>query len=208
MNKFDQKTKENIRIMAFLSAFLSRERLNRILPYIHGDVLDIGCQQGQLRYKLGGQISSYTGIDVESEQISKAKQAHPDCEFKLMNLDDDQTGFENQFDIIVMSAVIEHIFNLKQVGLGLVKALRPGGKIIMTTPTNFGNDIVHRLGCTFGLFSKVAKDDHIVIFNRKRFEIFAQKIGLVLVKHSYFQFGCNQLVILRKLRDVKQRGQE
>jgi SAM-dependent methyltransferase len=184
--------------MAFLSSFLSQERLNRILPYIYGDVLDIGCQEGQLRNKLGGRITSYAGIDMTSYQIIKAREDHPDCEFKILNLDDESIGYENQFDTIVMPAVIEHIFNLKHVGLELAASLRPGGRIIITSPTNFGNDVVHRIGCTLGLFSKVAEDDHIVIFNRKRFEIFASEVGLKLKKYRRFQFGCNQLVILEK----------
>lgn len=184
--------------MALLSSYLSQERLNRILPHLSGDILDIGCQQGQLRDKLGDQITSYTGIDMEPSSIIKAKQDHPDCKFKLMNIDDDSLGYEGQFDVIVMSAVIEHLFNLKFVGLSLTAALRPGGSIIMTTPTNFGNDIIHRIGCWLGLFSKVAEDDHIVIFNRKRFEIFANEVGLVVKEYSQFQFGCNQFIILEK----------
>ncbi len=97
-----------------------------------------------------------------------------------------------------MLAVIEHLFNLKHIGLELACALRPGGILIITSPTNFGNDIIHRIGCKFGLFSRAAENDHICIFNQKRFEIFAIEVGLVLIKYQLFQLGCNQLVILEK----------
>ena len=76
--------------------------------------------------------------------------------------------------------------------------MKPGGRLVITTPTNFGNDVVHRAGSLIGLFSKVARDDHISIFNRKRFEVFANECGLEVELYRFFQFGCNQLVILQK----------
>jgi len=111
--------------MAFLSSYLSRERFKRIAPYVEGDVLDIGCQGGQLLWKLPEQITSYIGIDISQSAIVEAKKNHPSCEFKLINLDDDKMDYVNKFDTIVMSAVIEHLFNLKLVGQGLSTALRP-----------------------------------------------------------------------------------
>ena len=186
--------------MPLLSAYLSRARYARILPHVRGDVLDIGCQQGQLRDHAAGRINRYVGIDLSESDIEQARRAHPDCEFKALNLDDEPLGYDAAFDTIVMCAVIEHIFNLKHLGQGLARALRPGGRVVLTTPTPFGNDIVHRLGAKLGLFSQVAADDHIAIFNGKRFEIFAGEVGLRLASHRRFQLGCNQLAILEKPR--------
>jgi SAM-dependent methyltransferase len=184
--------------MAALSSHLAKSRFKRISPHVIGDVLDIGCQQGQLYEKLRDQITSYTGIDLSSLDIQNAKKNHPNCAFKQLDLDNEPLTFQNQFDTIVMSAVIEHIFNLKFLGEGLAAALKPNGKVILTTPTNFGNDVVHKLGCSLGLFSKEAADDHITIFNRKRLDIFGKEIGLDLIDYKTFQFGCNQIAILRK----------
>ena len=55
---------------------------------------------------------------------------------------------------------------------------------------------MHRTGARLGLFSKVAADDHIVIYNKKRFQILASDFGLSIERYERFQFGCNQLVIL------------
>ncbi len=184
--------------MALLSTYLSRARNAAVLDYIHGDVLDIGCQQGHLRERAAAQIDRYVGIDISEPDIAEARRRHPDCEFEVLNLDDQPLGYEQAFDTIVILAVIEHIFNLKHFGESLSRALKPGGSIVLTTPTPFGNDIVHRLGSAVGLFSQVAADDHIVIFNRKRLEIFANEVGLVLARHQRFQLGCNQLAILSR----------
>ena len=103
-----------------------------------------------------------------------------------------------KFDCVLMIAVIEHLFNQKFVMEGIAQVLKPGGIILITTPTPFGNDVVHRIGAALGLFAKIAVDDHIVIYNRHRFKILAKEIGLKLKLHKYFQFFCNQLAILEK----------
>ena len=184
--------------MTLLSGYLSKTRNERITSHVRGDVLDIGCGPGSLKNRMAGQIANYTGIDYDPEVIEQARQAHPDARFEVVNIDREPLPFENEFDTIVMVAVIEHIFNLGILGESLARALKPGGRVVFTTPTPFGNDVVHRFGAAIGLFSKVAADDHIVIFNRKRFEIFAHECGLRVAEHRLFQLGCNQLAVLEK----------
>lgn len=184
--------------MALLSAYLARARRARILPHVRGDVLDIGCQHGQLCGHAADRIDRYVGVDLSESDIEQARRAHPEREFKVINVDDEPLGYDAAFDTIVMGAVVEHIFNLKHLGQGLARALRPDGHVVLTTPTPFGNDAVHRLGAMIGLFSQVAVDDHIVIFNRQRLKIFAHEVGLRLAKHELFQFGCNQVAVLEK----------
>nr|WP_264759727.1 class I SAM-dependent methyltransferase [Limibaculum sediminis] len=184
--------------MSILSPYLSRARQAVVSRHVRGSVLDIGCQHGQLYDMLRPQISRYAGVDLDADAIQTARQKHRDCDFRVINIDDEPLGFESEFDTVVMMAVIEHIFNLKSVGQSLARALKPGGVVLVTTPTPFGNDIVHPVGVALGLFSRAAGDDHIAIFNRRRLEIFAHEIGLVLKSHRTFQFGCNQLAILQK----------
>lgn len=184
--------------MALLSSYLSGSRNAAIAPHVHGDVLDIGCQRGQLRDRLGERIGRYVGIDLSPESLEEARRRHPDCEFRLLDIDAEQFGYDSEFDTIVLIAVLEHVFNLKHLGTNLTRALKPGGQVVLTTPTPIGNDIVHRLGARFGLFSKMAVDDHIVIFNKKRLEIFAREVSLSLFEYRRFQLGCNQIAILRK----------
>ena len=184
--------------MAILSVALSEARIKKISPHIKGDVLEIGCGHGQMRERFDGQISRYTGVDMCAESIEAAERAFPQDTFHLANIDDEKLPFTNEFDTVVLTAVIEHIFNLGVLGESIAQALRPGGRAVLTTPTPFGNDIVHRLGAAVGLFDRAAVDDHIVIFNRKRFEIFAGEFGLRLAEHRRFQLGCNQIAILEK----------
>ena len=184
--------------MALLSKYLSAKRMGLIAPNIRGDVLDVGCQSGQFRELARDQIDRYVGIDIDPGQLERAKAAHPECEFHLCNVDDGMPDFQGEFDTVILCAVIEHLFNQKLVAASLAAALKPGGRIVITTPTPFGNDVVHRIGSAVGLFSSVARDDHIVIYNRLRFGILAREVGLELEMHKHFQLACNQFVLLRK----------
>lgn len=184
--------------MAVLSARIANTRLKFALPHIKGDVLDIGCQRGQLYEYAGDQMTSYTGIDLNQSVLEQGRKAHPECQFHEVNIDTAPLEFSAAFDSIVMLAVIEHVFNLNTLGHSIAKALKPGGSVILTTPTPFGNDIIHAMGARIGLFSKDAADDHIAIFNKKRLEIFAAEFDLTMTTYKQFQLGCNQLAILTK----------
>jgi len=100
-----------------------------------------------------------------------------------------------------MIALIEHLFNQKFVMDEIAKSLKIGGKVIVTTPTPFGNDVVHRIGAPLGLCSKNAANGHIVIYNKLRFTTLANEVGLVVKSHKFFQLYCNQVVVLEKPRN-------
>ena len=83
-----------------------------------------------------------------------------------------------------MLALIEHLFNQKHVIDEVKMALKPDGLLLITTPTPFGNDIIHSIGAKVGLFAKSACYDHIVIYNEKRFKILANEVEMKLVHYE------------------------
>lgn len=181
-----------------LSPMLKRQRFAMVAPYVRGDVLDVGCGPSAMLTLGGGAITSYTGVEQNTGRVQKLRRDFPQYTFLERDLDDQPLGLDRQFDTILLVAVIEHIYNQKHLMRELVGVLKPEGRIVITTPTPFGNDVVHRLGATLGLFAKSARDDHIVIYNRKRFEIVAQDFQLSIERYQRFQFGCNQLVVFRR----------
>jgi 2-polyprenyl-3-methyl-5-hydroxy-6-metoxy-1,4-benzoquinol methylase len=184
--------------MALLSKFIADQRQKKVSEYIKGDVLDLGCCNARILETYGTRITSYSGVDRSAKLIEKLKQKYPNASFMQRDLDCERLELGSNFDCILMIALIEHLFNQKFVMEEVSKALKPGGIIVITTPTPFGNDVVHRLGAAIGLFAKSAVDDHIVVYNKHRFSILADEIGLRLRRHRYFQIFCNQIAILEK----------
>jgi len=183
--------------MGMLSPFIKRQRLAMVAPYVQGDVLELGCGPGIALQLWADRITSYTGVDYRPDLITQLQRKYPAHTFYTRNLDDDQLDLGRQFDTILMIALVEHIYNQKHLMQQAAALLRPTGSIIITTPTPWGNDIVHRIGARLGLFSQGAADDHVTIYNRHRFEIMSKDIGLQIQKYRRFQLGCNQLVVLQ-----------
>lgn len=186
--------------MPLLTKLIANQRYVKIASHIKGDVLDLGCGGAQVLENYSSRISSYYGIERSVQQVKKLKQKHPGAFFVQRDLDCDRFEINKKFDCVLMIALIEHLFNQKFVMDEIVQVLKPGGIVVITTPTPIGNDVVHRLGAAFGLFAKAAVDDHIVIYNRHRFKILSNEIGLKLKYHRYFQIYCNQIAILENIR--------
>jgi 2-polyprenyl-3-methyl-5-hydroxy-6-metoxy-1,4-benzoquinol methylase len=180
-----------------LSNYIRDTRMNKIRPYVRGDVLDVGCGPAMIKQKFGNRIDAYVGVDRNAGLVEKLRVKFPDADFHAVDLDEGRLSLGGKFDTILLIAIIEHVFNQKHLFREVVRHLKPGGSIVITTPTPFGNDVVHRLGAAIGLFAKTAADDHIVIYNRRRLEILAREFGLKLETYRTFGFGCNQLAILR-----------
>jgi hypothetical protein len=85
-----------------------------------------------------------------------------------------------------MIAVIEHIWNQKFLFEQIIEPLNPGGKIVITTPTPFGNDIIHHIEAALGVFAKAAVEDHIDIYNKQRFNNLAREFELRLESYKRF----------------------
>ena len=182
--------------MAILSKYLQRARLKKISPFLRGDVLDLGCANARVLRDYGSRISHYCGIERSLRKVKQLKKEFPEACFHQCDLDVDRLPLDRQYDCILMLALIEHLFNQKHVMTEVKRALKPEGVVLITTPTVFGNNIVHRLGAVLGLFAKSVVDNHIVIYNRHRFICLAEEVGLELRQHQMFQLFCNQLAVL------------
>lgn len=132
--------------MPVLSKLIQRERLVRAAGLVHGEVLEFGCGQAKILEHAGARISRYVGIDRNPRVLDEAKARYPDHTFMELDVERDTPSFDAEFDIVLMLAFIEHIFNQRHLFEICCKSLRSSGRLIVTTPTPFGNDVVHRLG--------------------------------------------------------------
>lgn len=181
-----------------LTRQLKKKRISVLKGYVSGSVLDVGCGYAANYEHYRKFIDEYYGIEMTDKRIRDLSNKFPEAHFYKRDLDEENLNLDNKFDTILSIAVIEHLFNQKFSFNEMVKHLKPSGYIVLTTPTPFGNDVIHRIGSKIKLFNKNAHDDHIVIYNKQRFDILANEFGMEIVKYKTFQFGCNQLVVMKK----------
>jgi 2-polyprenyl-3-methyl-5-hydroxy-6-metoxy-1,4-benzoquinol methylase len=164
-----------------------------VVPFLKGDVLDLGCGLATVSEFLE-KDQRYVGVEVSEPWMDYLRTHRPQHTFYQRNFDVEPLNLDLKFDTILLIAVIEH---LKQPGtlLGQLPAfLKPGGKVVITTPSPWG-DRVHRVGAHIGLFSKEAMHEHETIFTPTTLQTIMEANGLELVHARNFLFGGNQLFI-------------
>jgi SAM-dependent methyltransferase len=180
--------------MPLLSRYLQRRRLSKIRAHIRGAVLDLGCGDASLVTLLSPN-QPYTGVDSRADLVRELQGSCPAGRFIAADLDVDDLALEpGTYDTIVMSAVIEHLRTPARVLASLPQFLAVDGRLVITTPTRFG-DVVHRLGAMVGVFSREAEKEHQHIYDRGSLACLLGECGFVIEHFKTFDLGLNQLCI-------------
>lgn len=123
----DQITSDNPLHQRLLKAY------HVAIPYVHGDMLELGCGEGRGVDLLADKTNSYLALDKIPDVINRLAVKYPDYEFRQavfppVNLPD------AQFDTIVSFQVIEHIQDDHLFLKEIARLLKPGGKALISTP--------------------------------------------------------------------------
>lgn len=124
-------------------------------------ILDLGCGNGRLVELFKGKPIEYFGIDNSEKLIEIARQKFPGQEFEIF--DGLKVPFENNFfDKIYCIAVFHHIPGkaVRREFLNETKrALKPGGKLILSVWYLWQKDTFWRLLFKFTLKKLVGKSE-------------------------------------------------
>jgi SAM-dependent methyltransferase len=181
-------------ITGFASPFLESIRIKKITSVVKGgDILDYGCGYGKFCEVIS--FKTYTGVDADNSIISDAKERYSDVKNVTFYSIDEFGARLEQYDVIILSAVIEHVKDPLLILKLLKDHLRCQGKIVITTPTHFGNYLLD-LGSKVGIFSRQAFEEHNQILSKKNFEEIAKILNFKVSNYSTFEYGLNQMVVL------------
>lgn len=182
---------------------LQKVRNEKIIPFLSGNVLELWCGSWFIPnfLKTNNKSNTYTGVDFREDIILKLSNDFPVYNFLQYDLDEVLEIQNEFFDTVISIAVIEHIYNQKNFFLSATNNLKINWHLVITTPSNFGNDLIYPLICKLWMRKwKWVLSDHITIFNKERFEVAAKDFWMEIIHFEFFEFFCNQLVILKKIR--------
>ncbi|KZS45794.1 hypothetical protein AWU65_07660 [Paenibacillus glucanolyticus] len=123
-----------------------------------GDVLEIGCANGDLSVFIACHGSKLYGIDIDPVAIDIARHKVANlgietCYFQIGNGYKLQFN-DNMFDTVVVAEVLEHVNDPKRIVEEAFRVCKPGGTIIISVPSGYS----------------IPDLDHHNIFNRKLIE--------------------------------------
>jgi SAM-dependent methyltransferase len=115
------------------------------------NILDAGMGFGQYTYFLAKRFknSRILAVDVKDEQIEDCRKFFKKEGFKNVELDKadlTKINFKDEFDFILCVDVMEHIEEDELVLKNYYNALKPGGKLLINTPSNLGGSDVKEEG--------------------------------------------------------------
>jgi 2-polyprenyl-3-methyl-5-hydroxy-6-metoxy-1,4-benzoquinol methylase len=99
-------------------------------------VLDAGCGNGSTAAEYLKRGCAVVGVDLSESGIDIARQAHPGGRFERVEVDEGLLARlgERPFDVVIGTEVIEHLYDPRAYARGCFAALRPGGRLVLTTP--------------------------------------------------------------------------
>jgi 2-polyprenyl-3-methyl-5-hydroxy-6-metoxy-1,4-benzoquinol methylase len=99
------------------------------------DVLDLGCHTGYGTRIIRASGARVTGMDVSPEAIDIARKKYGPSGIEFLCLDGRSLpSADRSFDIVTSFKVIEHITDHAQFFAEIRRVVRPGGRLILTTP--------------------------------------------------------------------------
>ncbi len=124
LKETDETYQEHIERYKFACGFVS----NSI-------VLDAACGAGYGSYMLSETAKQVFGIDISQESIDYAREKYSNTNitFEVMNIEKLKYP-DNFFDIVVSFETIEHISSQETFLKEIKRVLKPGGKLILSTP--------------------------------------------------------------------------
>jgi 2-polyprenyl-6-hydroxyphenyl methylase/3-demethylubiquinone-9 3-methyltransferase len=107
-----------------------------------------------------------TGLDISPDVIERGKELYPDLDLRCVSEPWDEDLLCGQYDVVVASEVIEHVLHPNAFLKQIAKALKPGGRLLLTTQNS--NAIHYRLRMLVGRFRW--DPTHLRLYSRPELE--------------------------------------
>ena len=128
-------------------------------------ICDLGCGNGHISGRLAALGYDVTGIDASASGIQIAQRAYPQVNFVHALIDRDLNP--GQFDLVISSDVIEHLYHPSDLLEATVSQLKPGGHVLLGTPYHgyLKNLVLAATGKMDAHFSALHNGGHIKFFS-------------------------------------------
>lgn len=163
-----------------------RVRMCNEAAKVGGSVLEVGCATGIDYPRLKRLGLKYTGIDVTSKFISRAKELYPEIDVRVANVLDLPFA-DDSFDVVYANDVVQHL-DPKEYPKALREMWRVAQKLLLVSTSRqfiFGNgEIIPKMGTSA---SSAVNGPYMNHYNFDRFLAYLQDLpdSNVAVFHGF-----------------------
>jgi 2-polyprenyl-3-methyl-5-hydroxy-6-metoxy-1,4-benzoquinol methylase len=147
-----------------------------------GTICDLGCGNGHISGRLAALGYQVTGVDGSSSGIRIARRMYPGVHFVETLIDRalPQRIKAEEFDLVISSDVIEHMYRPSDLLEAAFSSLKPGGQILIGTPYHgyLKNLVLAGSGKLDAHFSALHDGGHIKFFS-------VRTLSSLLTTHSF-----------------------
>ena len=143
----------------------------------NNNVLDVGCGNGSLTFDLSKKAQKVVGVDLNEKYLAVAKKNNQAQNIEYILGDAVIYSFNNKFDVVVLSNVLEHIENREEF---LKKIKLIAQKILIRVPL-LTRDWLAVYKKEMGASYKLDKT-HFIENTKERFVEETRKVGLKIEK--------------------------
>ncbi|HEX8847106.1 MAG TPA: methyltransferase domain-containing protein [Pyrinomonadaceae bacterium] len=153
-------------------------------------ICDLGCGNGYLSGRLAKLDYEVTGIDASLSGIELGRSHHPTVNFVCANVNADLAGAlsAGEFDLIISSDVIEHLYRPSDLLEAATALLRPRGHLLVCTPyhgylKNLALSVTGRMDTHF---TALWDGGHIKFFSVRTLSELIARHGFTNLSFSYY----------------------
>lgn len=142
-------------------------------------ICDLGCGNGHIAGRLAALGYDVTGLDASASGIRIARHAYPTARFVESSLDSELTHL-GEFDLVISSDVIEHLYRPSDLVEAARALLKPDGHLLIGTPYHgyLKNLVLAATGRMDAHFSALHDGGHIKFFS-------VNSLSRLLTSHSF-----------------------
>jgi methionine biosynthesis protein MetW len=163
--------------------------LKEIKKHVYGNLLDAGCGNGLMlkEFSKSEKVKGIYGIDISENAIAKARENAPNAILKVADVGEIPFNDE-QFDCIVASELIEHVFDTEKMFNEFRRVLVPSGRLIITTPNqnfwkNFFNLVLGRYEIRHSPYA-----GHIRFYTKKSLKNVLNDFNFTIIKIKNIEY--------------------
>lgn len=98
------------------------------------DILDVGCAQATAALLLAEQGHRVTAVDLRQEFLDYARTRYTHGTIRFISANALADEIDGEYDIVYANQIIEHLVYPADLVRKISKLLRPGGRLVISTP--------------------------------------------------------------------------